>query len=58
MKSITNESLQAFQIFLRYPKGVQSMFIKPKETVVVPGSAITQQCEVMASRKILKIRTV
>lgn len=58
MKSITNESLQAFQIFLQYPQGVKAVFIKPKETIAVPGSAITQQCEVMAARKILKIRTV
>jgi hypothetical protein len=56
MKSITNDSLQAFQIFLNYPTGVRSIFIAPKQTLVVPGSSISKQVTVMASRRILKVR--
>jgi hypothetical protein len=56
MKAITNESLQSFNIFLSYPSGVKSVYIKPKETLVVPAPAVTDQVELMARRRILKIR--
>lgn len=56
MKSITNDSFQAFQIFVRYPKGLTSIRLKPKESIVVPSSAITDQCMTMARRKLIKIR--
>lgn len=56
MKSITNDSLQAFQIFLDYPGGSRSVFIQPKETLVVPSSAISKQVSIMASRRILKVK--
>lgn len=58
MKSITNDSLQAFQIFLNYPKGIRGVFIKPKETLVVPAGAVSKQVSVMAARRILKVREV
>lgn len=58
MKAITNESLQTFQIFLSYPSGVRSIHIKPKQTLVVPSSAVTEQVELMSRRKIVKIKEV
>jgi hypothetical protein len=58
MKSITNDSLQSFEIYLKYPTGTKSVFIGPKETIVVPANSITKQCENLNFRKILRIRTV
>lgn len=56
MKSITNESLQTFQIFLDYPRGPKSMYLKPKQTVVVPETVISKQVRIMEAHKHLKIR--
>jgi len=58
MKSITNTSLQAFQLFLDFPEGIKAIFIKPKETLVVPSSAVSRQCTIMSKRKLLKIKSV
>jgi hypothetical protein len=58
MKSITNDSLQSFQIFLNYSTGTKAVFIQPKATLVVPDNAITKQCKNLSNRKILKIRNI
>jgi len=58
MKSITNDSLQAFQLFVMYPKGLTSIRLKPKESIVVPDSSITEQCRVLAGRKQIKIKNI
>lgn len=56
MKSITNDSLQTFEIYLSWPKGVSSVRLRPKHSIVVPASAITEQCKVLFRRKLIKIR--
>jgi len=58
MKSITNTSLQTFQVFLDYPTGVKSVFLKPHQTIVVPEKAVSRQCSIMNKRKILRIKSV
>jgi len=58
MKSITNDSLQAFEINVAYPTGTQRVWLGPKKTIVVPATAITPQCDLMARRRILRIRNI
>lgn len=58
MKSITNTSLQCFEIYLDFPEGTKTVFLKPKHTVVVPAMALSRQCMVMSKRKQLKIKSV
>jgi hypothetical protein len=58
MKSITNTSLQTFQVFLDYPTGVKSVFLKPQQTIVVPEKSVSRQCNIMNKRKILRIKSV
>lgn len=58
MKSITNDSLQSFQIYLNYSTGTKAVSIGPKATLVVPDNAITKQCKNLCNRKILRIKTV
>ena len=55
MKSITNQSLQTFQIFLEYSNGPRSVYLKPKQTIVVPEQVISKQVRIMESHKHLKI---
>lgn len=58
MKSITNDSLQAFQLFVMYPKGMTTIRLKPKQSIVVPDTAITEQCRILAGRKQIKIKNI
>jgi len=58
MKSITNTSLQTFEIYLNYPTGIKTVFLKPHETFIVPSGSISRQCIVMSKRKILTIKSV
>jgi hypothetical protein len=55
MRTVTNQSLQSFQVFFSTPSGVQSYRIKPKKSIVVPESYLTDQVKTMAKRKLLKI---
>jgi hypothetical protein len=55
MKSITNKSLQSFSIFFQTEKGPQSFRLKPRKTVVVPETYISDQIRTMARRRLLKI---
>jgi hypothetical protein len=56
MKSITNNSLQAFDIFLMTEKGLETVWMSPKKTIVVPESYITEQVINCAKRRIFKIK--
>lgn len=58
MKSITNDSLQAFEITLHFPDKAERRWLGPKQTIVVPASAVSPQIALMAKRRILRIRTV
>lgn len=58
MKSITNDSLQAFEITLYFPDKVERRWLGPKQTIVVPASSLSPQVGLMAKRRILRIRTV
>jgi HKD family nuclease len=58
MKSITNKSLQSFEVYLKYPKKSVCIHLEPKMTIVVPSSALTDQCLTLSKRHLLKIRSV
>lgn len=55
MKTITNQSLQSWEIFFQTQKGCESYRIKPRKSVVVPESYITDQIKTMARRRLLKV---
>jgi len=55
MKAITNQSLQSWQIFFQTQKGVESYRLKPRKSVVVPESYISDQIKTMVRRRLLKI---
>jgi len=55
MKVITNQSLQSWQIFFQTQKGVESYRLKPRKSVVVPESYISDQIKTMVRRRLLKI---
>lgn len=57
MKSITNHSLQGFEIFLKQGStALKSVHLLPRQSIVVPESAISEQILAMSKRKILKIK--
>ena len=55
MKTVKNNSLQAFTIFFRTEKGAKAKWIKPGESVVVPSNYITKQLKTLHRRRIFKI---
>ena len=55
MKVIKNDSYTGREIILSTPKGPEGMWIKPKEQVMVPDSAVTNTVRNLAKRRILKI---
>ena len=57
MKSITNDSLQGFEVHFKTPKGVTPHWLKPKETIVVPTSYITTQIKNMQQMRLLRVKS-
>ena len=56
MKSITNESLQSFEVYFSTPKGPKTHWLVPKKTIVVPNSYITEQVKNMQKMRLLRVR--
>ncbi len=56
MKAIKNETTQGFEIFLNTTRGqTTSVWLKPKQRIVVEDTAITAQILTLSKRKIIRI---
>lgn len=55
MKSITNTSIQSFEIYLDTRKGAEVYWLKPQETIVVPTNYLTEQIRTLIKRRILRV---
>ena len=55
MKSITNTSIQSFEIYFSTNKGPEIYWLKPQETIVVPVTYLTEQIHTLAKRRILRV---
>lgn len=58
MKLITNNSLQAFTIFLLTEKGTKEKRLAPKESIAVPENYLSAQVQTLHKRRILKITQI
>ena len=56
MKSITNTSIQSFEIYFKTDKGPETYWLQPQETIVVPTSYITEQVNILMRRRILRVQ--
>ena len=56
MKSVTNTSIQSFEIYFSTPKGPEIYWLTPQETVVVPSGYITEQIQTLMKRRILRVQ--
>ena len=56
MKQITNTSLQSWSLPLQTPKGVQSIYLEPKQSVKVPASYITDHVIRYQQRNLIAIK--
>jgi hypothetical protein len=56
MKSITNTSLQSFEIFLSTDNGATTYWLKPNETISVPSKYLTEQVKTLAKRRHLRVQ--
>jgi len=55
MKTVKNETTQGFEVFLKTDYGYKSIWLKPKERIVVEESAISPQLLVLNKRKLVRI---
>ena len=56
MKQITNTSLQSWNIYLQTEEGVQSFYLTPKQSIVVPASYITDDVIRYQQRSLISIK--
>jgi len=56
MKVITNQSLQAFEVYFNTPQGAKAVWLRPKQSMSVPGGYISDQLHNMINRRILSVR--
>jgi hypothetical protein len=55
MKRIQNDSLQTFAIYLMTESGEKELYLRPKDSIVVPQSYITEQVKNLQRRRLFKI---
>lgn len=55
MINIKNETLQGLEIYLTTPGGPQTYWLQPFEIVRVQREFITEQIQVLASRRMVKL---
>jgi hypothetical protein len=58
LKSVKNDSLQAFTVFLSTEKGCLEKTLAPGESIVVPEPYISEQIKTLHKRRIFKISNV
>jgi len=52
---LINLSLQGFNIFLKTPRGPDSFWLKPKESVIIEESSVSDQIKKMVRKHLLKL---
>jgi len=55
MKTVKNNSLQAFTVFFNTEKGCKEKWLKAGQSIVVPDTYITEQLRTLHRRRIFKI---
>ena len=55
MKTVKNNSLQAFTVFFNTEKGCKEKWLKAGESIIVPDAYITEQLRTLHRRRIFKI---
>lgn len=58
MTSVTNTSLQSFEIYLNTEKGAKTHWLKPQETLVIPNHYISSQLENLIKRRICRVQNI
>lgn len=56
MKTITNLSLQSFEVYLQTEKGPDTYWLTPNEYLTIPTEYITPQIKTLVERRLLKIQ--
>lgn len=56
MKTITNLSVQGFEIYFSTPTGMQTYWLKPNEYLTIPKSYLSPQIKNMVERRLVKIQ--
>jgi hypothetical protein len=55
MKTVKNNSLQAFTVFFNTETGCKEKWMKAGQSIVVPDTYITEQIKTLHRRRIFKI---
>ena len=58
MKKVKNDSLQTWQLIFSTPEGFTHHWLRPRKSIVVPASYITDQVSLMAKRRILTVKNI
>ena len=56
MKTISNLSLQGFEIYLLTEQGAQTYWLKPDEYLTVPSTYLSSQIKLLSDRRLLRIQ--
>ena len=56
MKTISNQSLQSFEIYLLTEQGSETYWLQPDEYITVPETYISPQINLMVKRRLLRIQ--
>lgn len=58
MKVIRNTTLQAFNVPFKTPKGLQEVYVKPRQTIEVPDSYTSIVLDNLIKRRMFKMSVI
>jgi|ETNmetMinimDraft_25_1059894.scaffolds.fasta_scaffold458562_2 hypothetical protein len=58
MKKLQNTGYQSINVCVKTSKGSKFVWLKPRESVVVKDSAVSDQAKVLHSRRRIKIASI
>ena len=56
MKTIINQSMQAFEIYFTTEKGAETYWLTPDEYITIPTHYISDQIKNLVERRLIKIQ--
>ena len=56
MITVSNVSLQGFELYLQTEQGVTTYWLSPKEYLTVPNKYLTPQIQTLVKRRLLRLQ--
>jgi len=55
MKTIKNLSVQGLEVYVKTPKGPETVWLEPRKSITIPENYVSSQIEQLAIRRMVRV---